>query len=225
MKKLFALLFITSAIATSLPANAGVSLANTDTTVLFVWLLSVGGVGSLDHNQLAQSNTYTGGKIGMGRANFPSAGAGAVTNKNNQFVYGGFLGGDIQKNLAMELNLAEVGRFYTQVGSTQYITTVDVFSFDVLGKLPINDVVQIFGKAGVGISYADTVESGITQNTFRFAPTYGMGVQYSATKKIGLRLGWDHYGVNANVPQGINSSGIKQDSNAIVVSTSIVYYF
>ncbi len=202
-------------------ARAEVNFRNTDANLLIVGLLSF--ALSAGPSSSAPKN-YVGAQIGAGRMNFASAGNGVVTNPN-QFVYGLLYGYKYYEHLAMEFELTEVGLFYTRAGAAQYATLVDAFPIYAVARIPLGDSFELLGRAGVAVTYAYNIEGGTGDTSTRIAPAYGVAAQYNFSGHTSVRLRWDHYAVNAPIPQGPAISAVGQNTHAAVVGAGVVYRF
>jgi opacity protein-like surface antigen len=167
---------------------------------------------------------YAGATLGAGNANFsaPAAPAAAVTveNPKSKPVYGVFGGYHYNKNLAVEVAYTGASYIYTTpAAGARTLNKQIVIALTAVGTLPVSDSVSVIGKLGVASASSENNAVAGEQNTSRFAPTFGAGVEYKITPVITGRLGVDVYGVAATISQ------IKQTSNATVVNAGVSYAF
>ncbi len=169
------------------------------------------------------SGFYAGVTLGAGSANFTAPVAGyLVENPKSKPVYGAFGGYRYNKNLAVEMAYTGASYIYTTsaVGGARYLSKQTVFAIAAVGTMPVSDAFSVFGKLGVASASSETNALG-EQNTRRFAPTFGAGVEYKFTPNISGRLSADVYGVTATIPVAL----VKQNSNATVVNAGVAYSF
>ena len=189
--------------------------------ILAVVLLSAASApafaGSVD-----MTNFYAGLTLGVGNANFTAPVAGyLVENPKSKPVYGVFGGYRYNKNLAVEMAYTGASYIYTTpVAGVRTLSKQMVFALTAVGTMPVSDAFSVFGKLGVASASSETNALG-EQNTRRFAPTFGAGVEYKFTPNISGRLSADVYGVTATLPTTL----VKQNSNATVVNAGVSYSF
>lgn len=171
------------------------------------------------------SGFYAGATLGVGSANFTAPVAGyTVENPKNKPVYGVFGGYRYNKNLAVEMAYTGASYLYTTptVGGARTLSKQIVFALTAVGTMPVSDSFSVFGKLGVASASSENNAAG-EQNTRRFAPTFGAGVEYKFTPNISGRFGVDVYGVTATLPGTVPA--VKQNSNATVMNAGVSYSF
>lgn len=169
------------------------------------------------------SGFYAGATLGAGSANFTAPVSGyTVENPKNKPVYGVFGGYRYNKNLAVELAYTGASYIYSTptAGGARYLSKQVVFAVAAVGTMPVSDSFSVFGKLGVASASSETNALG-EQNTRRFAPTFGAGVEYKFTPNVSGRFGVDVYGVTATLPTTL----VKQSSNATVMNAGVSYSF
>ena len=163
----------------------------------------------------AEEGFYVGATLGNGKPGVsPSAKA---ISKSSNFIYGGLVGYQYNKNLAVEAQFTGVGKATDVAGNT---AKADALSLTAVGLLPLNDSFELIGK--LGVASAKTTSAGVTATNLsatRTALTYGLGAQYNVNQNLGLRLVWDHYGV------ATTNAGFKANGNASVVTVGAFYKF
>lgn len=190
--------------------------------ILAVVLLSAASAPAFAGN-VDMTNFYAGLTLGVGSANFTAPAATyLVENPKNKPVYGVFGGYRYNKNLAVELAYTGASYIYSTpvAGGARYLSKQMVFAVTAVGTMPVSDAFSVFGKLGVASASSETNALG-EQNTRRFAPTFGAGVEYKFTPNISGRLSADVYGVTATLPTTL----VKQNSNATVVNAGVSYSF
>ncbi len=164
----------------------------------------------------ADEGFYAGVTLGNGKPNVtPSA---VALSKKADFIYGGLLGYQYNKNLAVEAQFTGVGKATDAAGNT---IKGDAFGLTAVGILPLNESFSLLGK--LGVASAKTTSSGAATNlgASRTAATYGLGAQYNVSQNLGLRLNWDRYGVAT----ADSVTGVKSNGNANVITVGAVYKF
>lgn len=131
----------------------------------------------------AENGSYAGIKAGSASAGFNGL------SKSSDTSYGIFLGYQYNRNLAVEGEYVDLGRFSTAAGVTG---KSDVWGLSAIGTMPLEGNFSAYGKLGVTRSNTSTsVASGVRRTGVGF----GLGGQYDATPMIGIRLGWERYSV------------------------------
>jgi OOP family OmpA-OmpF porin len=163
----------------------------------------------------ADEGFYAGVTLGSGKPNVTPV-AGAVLSKTSNFVYGGLLGYQYNKNLATEIGYGGVGKATDVAGNT---VKGDALSLVAVGTLPLSDGFSLLGK--LGVSSAKTTSSGAATNlgASRTGLTYGIGAQYNVSDNLGLRVSYDRY------PVATTNAGVKTNANANVMNVGVVYKF
>ncbi|MDD5383317.1 MAG: porin family protein [Gallionella sp.] len=172
----------------------------------------------------AEAGPYAG--VTLGRSHAGNDGTGGVQTKNTDTVLGVLGGYQFTKNWGAEVFYTDLGR--GTGGSIAQPTAVsgksDAWGINAVGTLPLSDAFSLYGKLG----YASTKTklsapagwtiTGATRN----AATYGLGGVYNVKPAIGIRFGWDHYGMaDAN---GV-TLGVKNNFNTNVWSLGAVFKF
>ena len=148
---------------------------------------------------LAQS-WYTMVGIGYGDANFNGndLGLNNGTVDNTDTTYSLRLGYDINKNFALEIGYANLGKysFSGYEGATQITGSAKANSFDVslVGTLPFT--AQFSGYARIGVARserkanANTTSETANQNYTKTEATYGVGGRYAFDRAWGMYAEW-----------------------------------
>lgn len=118
---------------------------------------------------------------------------GTVDSTGNNFKI--YLGFPITSNLGLEVGYMDLGKQSITSGADTSSAKAKIYNVDLLGKVDVRDDLFIFGKAGFywwGM-HSDKTVSGTssTADDDGFKLKYGLGLQYSATPEIGLRLEWE----------------------------------
>jgi OOP family OmpA-OmpF porin len=198
--------------------------------------------------QQKDSGWYIGGGLGQSRVNIDEAGINAgivaqipgltaVTSSDETDtgwkLYGGY---QFNKNIALELTYADLGKFNTfttftgvaRGSGTGDIKLQNNWSGDVLGILPFGNGFSVFGR--LGLLYSETKTSatatrtaplpvvtvGLSQSDNEWSYKFGLGVGYEFTPQFGIRGEWERYRV---------SDGAGGTADADLWSVSVRYKF
>jgi opacity protein-like surface antigen len=134
----------------------------------------------------------------LGKTDYNNNNLGGITpgsvdsSGNNWKIYLGF---PITSNLGLEVGHMVLGNQSIANGADHANAEARIYNVDLLGKVDVRDDLFIFGKAGFywwGM-HSDKTVSGTssTADDDGFKLKYGLGLQYSATPEIGLRLEWE----------------------------------
>jgi OOP family OmpA-OmpF porin len=159
---------------------------------------------------------YAGFGVGKGKPDI-SAVAPDTLSKNSSTVADGLLGYKFNKNLAVEGQYSGGGKVTSATGGT---AKADAASLSAVGMLPVGEKFDLYGKLGYANTKTKTSNFG-ANGASRSAPTYGLGAQYNISPMVGLRLGWDHYGVAT----ADAITGAKNNANDNVTSLNAVFNF
>jgi len=163
----------------------------------------------------ADSGVYAGITMGNGKPNVtPSV---AALSKSSEFIYGGLVGYKYNKNLAAEVQFTGVGKATDVAGNT---VKGDAFSVSAVGFLPLSDSFDLYGKLGFASTKTTSSAAATSLGATRSGVTYGLGAQYNVNQNLGVRFGWDRYGIAT-----ANAVGVKSNANANVMTVAAVYKF
>jgi len=160
----------------------------------------------------ADSGFYMGVGVGMARASFLDAGVAggvagtSVNNENPSFAWKEYGGYQFNKNVAVELSFADLGKTDMNVivpGSATVTgkTTINGFGIAAVGSFPSTMGLALFGKVG---GFYSTLNASTTVNIFnsgttniskerRFVPNIGGGINYDLTPRIGVRVEYERF--------------------------------
>lgn len=162
----------------------------------------------------ANEGFYIGATLGSGKPGITSA---AGLSKNSAVVYGGLVGYQYNRNLAVEAAFTGVGQVTDTAGQT---SKGDAFSLVAVGDLPVTRNFDLLGKIGFASTKTTSSAGFATQGATRTGITYGIGGQYNLSKSLGIRFGWDRTPVAT-----ITAAGAKVNANASVISAGVVFNF
>jgi len=164
----------------------------------------------------ADDGFYAGVTAGQSRINAP---ANTVLSKSTDTIVGVLLGTQVDKYWGIEMFYTGLGQFTgTNVaGTTMGTGKGHVWAIDMVGTLPLSDMLALYGK--VGAASVKTSASGYVIGTgapttlsgaSRTGVTYGVGGEYFVTPSFAVRLGWDRY---AAAVTGASFAGSKDNFN------------
>lgn len=158
---------------------------------------------------------YAGLTLGSGKPGVtPTA---AALNKNSSSIVGVLAGYQYNRNLAVEGQFTGLGKASDVAGLS---TKADAFSLSAVGLLPLNDSFELYGKLGLASAKTTSSAGATNLGATRNGLTYGIGAQYNVSRNIGVRLGWDQYGVATTT-----AAGVKSNANANVTTIAAVFKF
>lgn len=162
----------------------------------------------------ADQGFYAGLTLGSGKPGVtPSA---TALSKNSKAIYGGLLGYQYNKNLAVEAQFTGIGQATDTAGSA---VKGDAFSLSAVGLLPLSDSFDLYGKLGFASTKTQSSAGATNLGATRSALTYGIGGQYNVSQSFGVRFGWDQYGA------ATTAAGVKTNKNADVYTIGAVFKF
>jgi len=133
------------------------------------------------------------GKTDYNNNNLSGITPGTVDSTDNNWKI--YLGFPITSNLGLEVGYMALGNQSISNATSSSSAKAKIYNVDLLGKIDVRDDVFIFGKAGFywwGMHSDKTVSGTHTSaDDDGFKLKYGLGLQYSATPEIGLRLEWE----------------------------------
>ena len=187
--------------------------------------------------------TYAeGGKdyIGVGLAHstidvtFP---VGAMNSDTSGIAFKLFAGREIKPNFALEVGYAQFGEATANFVSSREKVTVksNALFVTAIGKIPINDKANYFGKLGVHFWSLDF------QSKFNTPPysgsgsgsstdfMYGLGVDFKTDNGMTVRLEWERYekvGDGTKIPCPCVGKGIYSfnPADVDVLGVSLIHY-
>ncbi len=160
----------------------------------------------------ADQGFYIGANVGQAKLSTTAQINPATTSTTAFSVLGGY---QINKYFAVEGQYINLGDFKEGNGTSH---TVTGYGATAVGILPFNDQWSAYGKLGYANTTLGNSNTGGAGGTSRNAVTYGAGAQYNVNQQLGVRLGYDNYGVAAGTA-GTNTTTIG------VISAGVVYKF
>lgn len=155
--------------------------------------LTVGAAATATAGDLTNWVGFSMGKTDFNNNNLSGITPGTVDSTDSNWKI--FLGFPITSNLGLEVGYMALGNQSISNGTSNSSAKAKAYNVDLLGKIDVRDDVFIFGKAGFywwGM-HSDTTVGGThtSADDDGFKLKYGLGLQYSATPEIGLRLEWE----------------------------------
>jgi OOP family OmpA-OmpF porin len=134
-----------------------------------------------------RNGLYVGGSLGMTDANGFCAGAtGACDDSDTGWkIFGGY---EFNENLAVEGGYTSLGDMSNMGAGSR--SDISGFNVAAVGKLPINEQIGVFGKAGLFRWSADNTTDGDRSGTDLM---YGVGAEYKMTDNISVRGEWEKF--------------------------------
>lgn len=152
----------------------------------------------------------------LGQGNVPKACDGLPANfscntKTTAFRVG--FGYQVNNYVGLEAAYLDAGRVNASgLGVTAY-ESISGVQFSVIGALPVSNEVAILGK--VGVAYIDGNMSSSTGSYSNTNTTYGLGVRFTGSEKIAIRILFEDYGTvkasntDTGSPMSIVSVGLQ----------------
>ena len=167
----------------------------------------------------ADEGFYAGVTLGQGKASNIS---GLAYTKSSNSVYGGLIGYQYNKNLAVEVAYTGAGKFTATAPGVIYNGKADALAVTAVGTMPVSDSFDLYGKLGLASVKSTLSMSPLTtaSGATRSSLTVGLGAQYNVTPTVGIRLGWDRYGAAVK-----DVVGTKVNYNYDVYSVGAVFKF
>ncbi|GAA5173967.1 outer membrane beta-barrel protein [Niveibacterium umoris] len=161
----------------------------------------------------ADEGFYIGGNVGASKHDV----SGVADVKDNPTTWGLYGGYDFNRNFAVELGYQDLGK--AEAGG--YQSKNYAVSTDLVGKLPVSDRFDVFGK--VGLAYVDRkVEGyGTEDSQSGTAAKLGLGAEFKATQNVGIRAEVAHY---MGAPK-IETATASFDKNTTVFTMGVNYKF
>jgi hypothetical protein len=153
----------------------------------------------------ADKGFYIGANVGQARTN--------TYNLSSKFDIAatGLVGYQFNKNVAVEAQYSHLGSITATGGGSAKIAG---YGAAVVGILPIYEGWSGYGKLGFDSMSLKISDTGHTAN--RIAATWGIGGQYQVNEALGIRFGFDSYGIGDST---------TQTATTLVVSAGVVYKF
>lgn len=108
---------------------------------------------------------------------------------NTDTAIAGVVGYTINKNVSAEVQCVRLGTINTSPNATS--VSLMGCSATAVGSLPFAEHLSGYGKLGL----SDTNYNAPGYITNRIAITWGLGGQFNVNKDIGIRFGYDSYGI------------------------------
>ncbi|MGH8616219.1 MAG: outer membrane beta-barrel protein [Burkholderiales bacterium] len=123
-----------------------------------------------------------------------------AVNDDDDMAWKLFLGYDLNQNLGFEFGYANLGKYgMTSTNATPTVVftnlKIDVWYWDVIGKLPVMTNFGLYGKVGATYYTTDSTSSGVINVRDQgMGWKLGVGAQYDFTKNIAVRGEYERYG-------------------------------
>lgn len=147
----------------------------------------------LSSSVFADSNFYLGGSVGQTEVDYEAVAGTTVTDDSDTSwkIFGGY---NINENFAVEVAYQDLGDNSAVVLGQQTNLDAEALSIALVGKLPINDQFEVFGKLGYADVEADADVPSLNASVSASDSDvlYGIGAVYSVTDAVDVRLEWEH---------------------------------
>jgi len=134
----------------------------------------------------ADTGFYAGGNVGTSKQDI-SASAPREDSPTVGGVYGGY---NFNRNVGVEVGYNNYGNSSIDGLNNLDTQTVDL---DLVGRLPVHQNLDLYGKAGVAWVDRELNYAGGSDNRRGGAGKLGLGAEFKATEKVGLRAEVTHY--------------------------------
>ena len=140
----------------------------------------------------ADSNFYLGASVGQSEVDYGEGQSFVTDDKDTSLeIFGGY---KFSENLAVELAYQDFGENTAFFSGDTLIADGYAFSLSLVGALPVNEKLSVYGKLGVAHAEADAngqntfIRSSVSDDDF----LYGVGLTYGLTESVDLRFEWEH---------------------------------
>lgn len=134
----------------------------------------------------ADTGWYGGIAVGSGEIN--------VSGIDSSSTFSIFAGNNINQNFAVEFGYTDLGEFDIPGWSNTYIA-ISGLEITAVGKMPVANGTDLFGKIGLYLWDGDAVLFGSTVATDSGSSvTFAFGADFAFTPTISGRIAFQHYG-------------------------------
>lgn len=158
---------------------------------------------------------YAGINLGIGMPNLKTPNG---VDKDSQTVAGIVAGYQFNRYLAVEGQYTGIGKVTDNLSGS---AKADALSLTAVGRLPLNDAFDVYGKLGVAATKSK-VSSDLNayNDATHTGATYGLGAEYHFDQAISMRVSWDHYQAEVD-----KTAGGSKSFDANVTSVGVIYAF
>jgi OmpA-OmpF porin, OOP family len=169
--------------------------------------------------------TFTGAAFAADQGFYMGANVGASSHdvsgsgdlKENPTTWGVYGGYDFNKNFAIEAGYQDLGT--SKAGGLE--AKNQALSVDLVGKLPVTESINVYGKAGLAYVDRDITGAGVDEGLSGTAAKFGVGAEFKATKNVAVRTEVA-YLTGAPTYESANGSF---DKNATLFTMGVNYKF
>lgn len=138
-------------------------------------------------------NFYVGGAVGKTEVDYAiPAGANVDITDDSDTSWKLFAGYNFNQNFAIEFAYQDLGENSMNVMNVPVEVDGDAYSLALLAKLPMGEKAAAYAKLGYAHINADANVGGIANVSADDSDVlYGLGVSYSVTETVDLRLEWE----------------------------------
>ena len=181
----------------------------------------------------ADTGFYLGGAIGSSQLKSKDSeiDIGGIPYRKNgsDMGYKAFVGYNFTQNIGAEVEYLDLGQQrvkFTPIDRTNDMT-LKGFNLSAVGRLPVGNAFELFGKLGLSYIANRSHEYGTSFLAMEGTPSadnsdhktkvsYGLGVIYNVTKEVGIRGEWQHF----DAPAGMHTVSMKSDFFSVGASYS-----
>lgn len=139
---------------------------------------------------LADSNFYLGGSVGHTEVDYVEF-AGVTILDDSDTSWKLFAGYNINENFAVEVSYQDLGEHSFEYLAVEARAEGEAYTFSLLGKLPMAENLEAFGKLGYAHVDAEVSAGGLTIGADGSDLLYGLGLNYQLTDNVDARLEWE----------------------------------
>lgn len=142
---------------------------------------------------LISSTAFAGGYVGLS-AGMSDANQGYLDNGTSFSVTGGYA---LNENFALEASYIDLGDMDDNLGAGLTLS-IDGFVVSAVGKVPLSNNINVFGKVGMFVwdATADQDGLGAVLNDDGVDATFGLGVSVDFTPNFGLYAQFQQFDID-----------------------------
>ena len=147
--------------------------------------------GMMSSAAFADTNFYIGAGVGQAEVDFQEIAGTSVQDDSDTSwkIYGGY---NFNQHFAVELAYTDLGESDVTILGQDTDIDADVLSIALVGKYPVSEQIDVFGKLGYADIDADADVAGVGSTSVSESDVlYGLGVDYAVTEQVDIRLEWE----------------------------------
>jgi OOP family OmpA-OmpF porin len=135
-------------------------------------------------------NFYVGGAVGKTEVDYVEF-AGVTVTDDSDTSWKLFAGYNFNENFAVEFAYQDLGDNSFEYLNVPATADGEAYSLALLAKLPMGEQAEAYAKLGYARVDAEVSAGGLTLGADDSDVLYGLGVSYSVTETVDLRLEWE----------------------------------